>query len=121
MPSTAGRIYKTNAAIGFGSPSILFTTGVCAGLTYITESNPTDRPVELAERRNGLNQPNGAVQVEQAATKQVVAQMATSASPVPQSGDEFIEDGVTFFVGQVGTPREQNGIWKVNFAAREKI
>ena len=53
MPSTAGRIYKTNAQIGFGSPTITFTTGVCAGLTYITEGNPTTRPVTLAERQDG--------------------------------------------------------------------
>ncbi len=121
MSSTSGRTYKTNAAIGFGSPSITFTTGVCAGLTYETEGNPTSRPVTLAERQNGAGQPNGAVQVEGAATKQVTAQLATAATPSPQSGDEFVEGGVTFFVGEVGDVREQAGIWKVTFGAREKI
>lgn len=121
MPSTAGRTYKTNAAIGFGSPTITFTTGPAIGLTFETENNPTENPVELFERKNSVNQPNGAVQVEGAATKQVVAQMATAATPVPLSGDEFVEAGVTYFVGQITKPREQNSIWKFSFSAREKI
>lgn len=121
MPSTAGRITKTTATIGFGSPSITFTTGVAAGLTFITEGNPTTRPVTLAERQDGNGAPNGAVQVEGAATKQVTAQKATAAQPTPQSGDEFIEDSVTYFVGEVGEVKEQAGIWKFTFAAREKI
>jgi hypothetical protein len=121
MPSTSGRIYKTNAQIGFGSPSITFTTGVAAGQTFITEGNPTTNPVTLAERQDGDGKPNGAVQVEGAATKQITAQKATAAQPVPQSGDEFIEDSVTYFVGEVGLVREQAGIHKFTFTAREKI
>lgn len=121
MASTAGRTYKTNPAIGFGSPSITFTTGVGAGLVYETEGNPTNRPVTLVERQNGVGQPNGAVQVEGAATKQVTLQLATAATPVPQSGDEFVENGVTFFVGEVGDVKEQAGIWKVTISAREKV
>lgn len=121
MPSTAGRITKSNAAIGFGSPSITFTTGAAAGLTFITESNPTENPVELIERKDGQNKPNGFVMVEGAATKQVTAQLSSSAVPYPQSGDEFVEDSVTYVVGQMTKPKEQGGIWKFSFQAREKI
>jgi len=117
----AGNIFKTSAGIGFGSITIIPTTGAGAGLVYILESWTPTAPVEQADRKDHLNRPNGFVQVEQGATAQATAQLATAATPVLSPGDEFVVDGKTYVVGEVTAPKEQNGIWKFTFPAREKV
>lgn len=117
----AGNIYKTSAGIGFGSITITPTTGPGLGVTYILESWTPVAPVEVADRKDNLNRPNGFVQVEQGATAQAVAQLAAANTPVMTPGDEFVVDGKTYVTGEVTAPKEQNGIWKFSFPAREKI
>lgn len=116
-------VYKSNSALGWGSIviSILTSTGPDVTTTYICESWTPVAPVEIAERKNQLNEPNGFVQVDQARTVSVVAQLATATTPVPARGAEFTVDTIVYVVGEVTTPKEQGGIWKFSFNAREKI
>jgi hypothetical protein len=118
---SAGNIYRTNATLGFGSITIVPTTGAGAGRTYILENWTPTNPAELAERKDNLNRPNGAVQVEQAATAQATAQLENASTPALSPGDEFVVDGITYFVREPTAPKEQNGIWKFTFTARQKI
>lgn len=112
-------IYRSNPQIGFGSIIITMLTG--AAQTYILENWDPRTPVAKIERQNNLSQPNGFVQVTQAKVTQCIAQLSTGSQLPPVDGDEFVVDGVTYVVGEVGQPKVQGEIWKVNFEAREKV
>lgn len=112
--------YLTSATLPYGSRVV-----TVASIGYIANSFTTSQPLNVIERQNELGAPNGAVGIRQPITGSASLQLASTATAIPASGDEFSASiagtAITFFITDRGLPEEQAGFKTVDISFRESI
>lgn len=112
--------YLTSATLPYGSRVVTVAT-----IGYIANSFTTSQPLNVIERQNELGAPNGAVGIRQPITGSASLQLASTATDIPEAGDEFSASiagtAITFFITDRGLPEEQAGFKTVDISFRESI
>lgn len=87
-------------------------------ITYIAENFEFTRPTQSIQRRNQLNEPSGAVYVDDFATGNAILQLAAATTAIPTTGQTFTttvgSGSETFVLTEVGQPEAQGEAKKVN-------
>lgn len=108
--------YKTATTLPFGSRILTIDA-----VTYIAENFETSAGGQLIERTTELGAPNGAILIEQAKTGSATLQFATTTTAIPERGDEFTADTITYFLTEVSAPETANGFKTCRISFREKV
>lgn len=87
-------------------------------ITYIAENVEITRPTQNIQRRDELNEPSGAVYVDDFATGNATLQLAAATTAVPTIGQTFTatfgSGSETFVLTEVGQPESQGEAKKVS-------
>ena len=108
--------YLTSATLPYGSRILTIDA-----VTYIANNFRVDSTGALIERQTELGAPNGAVLIREAKTGSAQLQLATTTTAIPEVGDEFTADTITYFLTSVGAPEEARGFKVVDISFREKV
>jgi hypothetical protein len=108
--------YLTSATLPYGSRVLTIDS-----VGYIANNFSTSQSLNVIERTTELGAPNGAVGIQQARTGSAQLQLATSTTTVPDVGDEFAANSVTFFLTEVSRPEEAQGFKVIDISFRESV
>ena len=108
--------YTTTASLPYGSRVLTIDS-----VGYIANNFSTSQSLNVIERTTELGAPNGAVGIQQARTGSAQLQLATSSTTIPDVGDEFVANSVTFFLTEVSRPEEAQGFKVIDISFRESI
>jgi hypothetical protein len=108
--------YTTTASLPYGSRVVTVDS-----VGYIANNFSTSQSLNVIERTDSLGAPNGAVGIQQARTGSAQLQLATSTTTIPDVGDEFTANSVTFFLTEVSRPEEAQGFKVVDISFRESV
>jgi len=108
--------YTTTASLPYGSRVVTVDS-----VGYIANNFSTSQSLNVIERTDSLGAPNGAVGIQQARTGSAQLQLATSSSTIPDVGDTFLADSVTYFLTEVSRAEEAQGFKVVDISFRESV
>jgi hypothetical protein len=118
--------YNTTPTYRWGTTPVTLTTGPQIGNTFITDEFTTTEPTWLAERKDNVGNPNGALGGIDPITGRATLQVANANVNAPQRFDEFtanLRTGVqnTFFLTEVSQPKRQRDFDVIEITFREKV
>lgn len=108
--------YLTAATLPYGSRVVTIDS-----VGYIANNFSTSQSLNVIERTTELGAPNGAVGIQTARTGSAQLQLATVSTDVPDAGDAFSADSVTYFITEVSKPEEAQGFKVVDISFRESV
>lgn len=112
--------YLTAATLPYGTRVVTVAT-----IGYIANSFSTSQSLNVIDRQDTLGAPNGAIGIRQPITGSASLQLASTATQIPDAGDEFSATidsaAVTFFITERGLPEEQAGFKTVDISFRESV
>lgn len=108
--------YVTTATLPYGSRTVSIDSVV-----YIANNFSTSQSLNVIERTTELGAPNGAVGIQTARTGSAQLQLATVSTAIPEAGDSFSADSVTYFLTEVSKPEEAQGFKVVDISFRESV
>lgn len=119
--------YNTTNTYAWGTFVCTFTSGAANGNSFIVEDATFTQSTWLADRKDNVGNPNGALGGIEAASGRMTLQLANANVVAPQPFDEFtrsLRPGAsanTFFLTEVGLPKKQRDFDTVEVTFREKI
>lgn len=119
--------YNTTSGYAWGTFVCTFTAGAANGNSFIVDDATFTEGTWLAERKDNVGNPNGALGGIEAGTGRGTLQLANANVVAPQRFDEFtrvLRPGAaanTFFLTEVGLPKKQRDFDVVEITFREKI
>lgn len=119
--------YNTTNTYAWGTFSATFTSGGANGNSYIVDDATFTESTWLADRKDNVGNPNGALGGVEPSTGRGTLQLANNNVIAPQRFDEFtriLRPGAaanTFFLTSVGLPKKQRDFDSVEIEFREKI
>lgn len=108
--------YLTSATLPYGSRSV--TIGAVA---YIANNFTINQSINVIERKGTTGEPNGAVGIPVPKTGTAQLQIATTSTVMPSAGSELFENGVTFFITDMGLPEESGSFKVIDISFRESV
>lgn len=112
--------FLTSGTLPYGTRVVTVAT-----IGYIANSFTTSQSLNVIERQDTLGAPNGAIGIRQPITGSASLQLASTATQIPDAGDEFgsVVDGssITFFITERSLPEEQAGFKTVDISFRESV
>lgn len=119
--------YNTTNTYAWGTFVCTFTSGSSNGNAYIADEATFTESTWVADRKDNVGNPNGALGGIDAGTGRMTLQIANSNVKAPHRFDEFTrslrvgEAANTFFLTSVGLPKRQRDFDVVEVEFREKI
>ena len=115
---------KTDGTVPSGSRILLIGT---ADVSYIADNFSINRPTAFLDQRDQYNEPSGGVLLEDFITGSATLQIASSTTPLPHLGDEFmtwLDDSniigtrQVFYITEVSKQEERASLKKVTINFR---
>ena len=119
--------YTTSTNLAWGTFVLTPSSGAANGVGFIAEEFSASQPTWLAERKDNVGNPNGAVGGVEPITGRGTLQLANANVVAPQPFDEFtriLRPGATantFFFTEVSFPKKQRDFDVVEVTFREKV
>lgn len=119
--------YQTGSNFAWGTFVLQTTAGASNGNIYMAEDFSVSEPTWLAERKDNVGNPYGALGGVEPITGRGTLQLANTSHIAPQRFDEFtrvLRPGAaanTFFFTEIGLPKKQRDFDVVEVTFREKV
>jgi len=119
--------YNTTSTYAWGTFVLTPSSGAANGVGFIAEDFSATQGTWLADRKDNVGNPNGALGGMEAITGRGTLQLANANVVAPQPFDEFtrvLRPGAsanTFFFTEISFPKKQRDFDVVEITFREKV
>lgn len=119
--------YNTGSNFAWGTFVLTPTSGIATGVGFIADDFVSTHPTWLADRKDNVGNPNGALGGVEPINGRGTLQLANANVAAPYPFDEFSralrpgQNANTFFFTEIGLPKKQRDFDVVEVTFREKV